>query len=672
MTAINRREMIAGTVALLGGAHLPMAFAGEPAGMAGSDAVESLPVKPKDPLGSTFTRELLTRSLIPAAAWHPYPRADEREPWEAIPAEIRSALVQRAEAVRGTEWAAFPATVFLEYKRIGNRSHYESYYFTRRQRLADLALGECIEGKGRFLDEITNGVWLTCEETFWGLPAHLSLQHGGLGGGLPLVEEPIVDLFAAETGATLSWIHYLLGKQLDQVSPLITKRIQIEAKRRILDPALDRDDFWWMFSGVPATGRRLNNWTTWINSNWMATNLLLEEDPMRRTDALLKMCKSLDQYLVGYMADAGCEEGPGYWAVSPASYFDCCTLLTSATGGAANVLSDPFIQKMQRYIADIHISGEYYVNYGDANPKEGPPAELVYRIGAADGDKELAEFGSFFTSIAAIRDGANGGGQGRLSRSMPDALSAAKAWSGEKADALGRDSWYPTLGLMTARIKAEAREGFYLAVQAAPNLRSHAHLDSGSFIIFHDGEPVFIDVGPEAYTAPRYKWSVQSAFHNLPTVGGVMQRGGDAKYRASDVHHFSDDSHAGLRMNLATAYPAEAGITDWIRNIELDRVADRILLNEEFELQKKVPVSLSFMTSRVPQESVKGNLVLSVADGKERDVTLKFDPSQMEAKIEKMDLTDEWLKATWGATIYRVLLNSAAPVDAGKWRIEIV
>jgi hypothetical protein len=404
----------------------------------------------------------------------------------------------------------------------------------------------------------------------------------------------------------------------------------------------------------------------------MATNLLLEADPTRRTDALLKMCKSLDQYLVGYMADAGCEEGPGYWAVSPASYFDCCTLLTSATGGAASVLSDPFIQKMQHYIADIHIAGEYYVNYGDANPKEGPPAELVYRIGAADGDRELAEYGSFFTSIGAIRDGANSGGQGRLSRSMPDALSAAKAWSGEKADALGRDSWYPVLGLMTARIKAGVKEGFYLAVQAAPNLRSHSHLDSGSFIVFHNGEPVFIDVGPEAYTAPRYKWSVQSAFHNLPTVGGVMQRGGDLKYRASDLHYSSDDAHAGLRMNLATAYPAEAGITNWTRNIELDRKLDRIVLDEDFQLQKKVRVALSFMTSRVPVESAKGNLVLSLAGGGARAVTLKFDPSQIDAKIEKMDVTDEWQKAVWGSTIYRVLLNSANPVDAGKWRIEIV
>jgi len=670
MTMMNRRELIAGAVALLGEAHLPLPLGAQQAG--GAPDSFGLPVKPKNLLGSTFTAELLAQRLIAATAWHPYPKAEEREAWQAVPEDIGKAVVQRAEAVLGTEWASFPASVFLEYKRVGNRSHFEHYYFTRRQRLADLALGECVEGKGRFVDEIANGVWLTCEETFWGLPAHLSLQHAGLGSGLPLVEEPIVDLFAAETGATVAWIHYLLGKQLDQASPLITKRIEMEAKRRILDPALARDDFWWMFAGVAGTGHRLNNWTPWINSNWMATNLLLEQDPARRTSALMKMCKSLDQYLSDYLPDAGCEEGPGYWQVSPASYFDCCTLLTSATGGAGNVLGDPFVRKMNRYIADIHIADEYYVNYGDANPKEGPPAELVYRIGTAIGDKELAAFGASFTSLAAIKEGVNGGGQGRLSRSVPDILSAGKARSAEKADALARDSWYPALGLMTARVKAGSKEGFYLAVQAAPNLRSHAHFDSGSFIVFHDGEPVFVDVGPEAYTGPRYKWSAQSAFHNLPTVGGVMQRGGDVKYRASEIHYASDDAHAGVAMNLATAYPADAGMARWTRSIALDRKSDCIKLNEDFQLQRKEAVALSFMTSRLPTQSGQGSVVLSVPGGKVRDVSLKFDATQAVASIEKIDLKDEWLVSTWGATIYRVLLTSKQPVDSGKWAIEVV
>jgi hypothetical protein len=326
---------------------------------------------------------------------------------------------------------------------------------------------------------------------------------------------------------------------------------------------------------------------------------------------------------------------------------------------------------MARYIADVHIAGSYYVNYGDAGPKEKECGEFLYRIGSGVGDKTLEAFGAFNVSIAAVRGGVYSEGQGRLARALPEILVAAKARNVEKADALLRDSWYPALGLMTARTKQGTSDGFYMALQAASNARPHAHLDSGSFIVFHDGDPVFIDVGPEAYTAPRYKWTAQSEFHNLPTVGGVQQRGGNIKYRASELHYVSDDAHAGLSLNLATAYPAEAGVTRWTRNIVLEREARRVRLSEDFLLQRKVPVALSFMTPRVPSQGPKGKIVLSAADKSVRDVSLAYDGSLVVPKIEKIEIKDAWLRESWGETLYRVLLTSTTPTDSGKWMIEV-
>src|SRR5213078_4852329 len=180
-------------------------------------------------------------------------------------------------------WDSLPATLALEFKRTGNRSRYEAVRDRRRKRLQDLVIGEGIEGKGRFIDEIANGAWLTCEETFWGVPAHLGAQKAGTG--LPDVTEPIVDLFAAETGALLAWTDYLLGDRLDEVSPLIRKRMRAEVDRRVLTPALQRDDFWWMGFGER---KNINNWNPWINSNWLAAVLLLESDPRRRTASVYK------------------------------------------------------------------------------------------------------------------------------------------------------------------------------------------------------------------------------------------------------------------------------------------------------------------------------------------------------------------------------------------------
>jgi hypothetical protein len=668
---VKRREMLAGAAVLAGAARLSFALGALPMkiGNVRPEATNS-PEKPSNLLSSTFTPEALSRSLISASDWHPYPKASERDAWRQVHKEIADSTVARAEKINGTAWEALPATVFLEYKRNGNRSHFERYFFTRRSRLLDLVLGECVEGQGRFLDEIINGVWLECEETFWGLPAHLSLQRVHPGSGLPDIEEPIVDLFAADAGAVMSWIHYLLGDQLNQLNPMITRRIEVEVKRRILDPALERDDFSWMFKEWKNEKHRLNNWTPWINSNWLTANLLLEPDANRRVAAILKICRSVDQYLEDYSPDACCQEGPGYWNVSPGSYFDCCTLLTSATRGAGNPLTNPFIRKMLRYIADVHISGPWFVDYGDAPPKMEESGEFVYLIGAAINDSTLQAYGAFNAAAAALRGEAVTDDQGHLGRVFPGLLVSAKAIASEKKDALARDAWYPDLGLMCARVKEDTTDGFYLAMQAAPNQRPHGHNDSGSFIVFHDGNPIFVDIGPEAYTAPRYKFSVQSAYHNLPSVEGVMQSNKDPKYRASDLHYSTDDSSASVSMNLATAYPEEAAMIRWTRTLTLDRRANCVHLNEDFQLRKKVAVQLSFMTPRVPKQGPAGKLLFTAPDASTRAVSLGYNPALLAASIEKIDLTDDWLVSRWGKTIYRVLLTSASATDKGNWGIE--
>ena len=106
--------------------------------------------------------------LLPVDQWRPYPTATDRDAWLALPAERRAELVANGEAHLGQPWPALPATLFMEYARIGNRRRYEVAHFARRGALIDLILAECVTGDGRFLDEIINGVWAICEESSWG------------------------------------------------------------------------------------------------------------------------------------------------------------------------------------------------------------------------------------------------------------------------------------------------------------------------------------------------------------------------------------------------------------------------------------------------------------------------------------------------------------------------
>jgi hypothetical protein len=186
---------------------------------------------------------------------------------------------------------------------------------------------------------------------------------------------------------------------------------------------------------------------------------------------------------------------------------------------------------------------------------------------------------------------------------------------------------------------------------------------------------VAIDVGVEAYTAKTFSperftiWTMQSAYHNLPTIGGVMQHEG-VKFKATDRKYSSDDKRATYSFNIAEAYPAEAGVKSWVRTVTLDRVRDRITVEENFELERAVLVSLSVMTPRTVNTDVAGAISLKLASGDGSISVLKYDGAAIEPKVETVELADQGLRMSWGPQVYRILLNSKQPVSSGKWSYE--
>ncbi len=634
---------------------------------------------PQNLLSATFSESFLASNLVSADKYHPYPHWDERAAWDAVPEDLRTPIVHQAEADQKAGWNAVLATTFLEFKRNGNRSRYEAQSFGRHSQLERLVLAECLEGKGRFVDDIVNGVWLICEESFWGASAHLYMQKGG--PGLYDITDPIIELFGAETAQLLAWTKYLVGAQLDQVSPLVNKRIVLETERRILEPARNRDDFWWMGFGKNTRTARLNNWTPWINSNLLVANLLLEEDPKLRVLETVRITKSLDAYLNQYWPDAGEEEGAGYFSASPMCYFEAVSMLEAATGKSTNILANPFIDAMARYILNAHISEDAYIDYGDAHVHAGPEGSLLYRYGRAVHDDQLAAYGAYYAAKRDLSNKSATNGRQRgvnlpsMSRALPLLLEATELRNAKGADVLVRDSWYPYLGLATARVKADSADGMYFAVLAANNGRSHSHNDTGSYIIYQDGQPVAIDVGVEAYTAKTFSpdrytiWTMQSAYHNLPAIGGVMQHDG-VSFQATDRKFDTDESRATYSFNIAEAYPKEAGVKSWVRTVTLDRKTNKVTVEENFELEGAKSVSLSVMTPRLVTINPAGIITLKLAAGEGKDSSLKFDAAQIDPKVETIKLDDMGLRMSWGAEIYRILLDSKQPVASGKWIYE--
>ena len=548
----------------------------------------------------------------------------------------------------------------MDFVRNANRTRYETISFGKRDRLWNLVLAESIEGEKRFLDAIIDGIWSICEESFWGASAHLFIQKSG--SGLPDVEDPIVDLFAAETAANLALADYFIGPELDSISPLVRRRIYYEVNRRIFIP-LQSAKYDWMGKGN--TNAKLNNWAPWIMSNYLTAALLLEKDSQKRIQYASDAIQLTDQYINGIGDDGACEEGPHYWSFGPACVLDVLDLLGSATNDRASIYDQKIIQNMGAYIYRTHISENYFVNVGDSHPEENPEPVMVWRFGKEVGDTELSRFGRWLFSRQDARNVINQ--PFHRSRELFDLMNLRSIGEDRRVFRDNTEVWLPNVQLMATRLA----NGIFVATHGGNNGESHNHNDVGDFIIYADGDPVIIDVGSGTYTArtfskDRYKlWFNASAFHNLPTINGQQQDEG-AFHEATNVR-YSHGQARTLTMNIEKAYSAELGLTAWKRTIAAD---DQCVTITDSFASKKPLVSLtqSFMTVCKIDIDQPGVVVFTTEQGNK--VSLHYGTGWRVTK-ETVSLTTEeerGLKITWrNKPITRILLTHQSPKSSGRF-----
>ena len=619
-------------------------------------------------LSGQYSKDFVRENIVNAKDYRPLPPCGD-EAWNVIPEEERAAIMKRAEGNLGFDFPPLKASVYLDYVRNGNRSVYEGDYFRRRGVLGSLLMGEILENKGRFTDDIINGVWAICEESSWTVPAHIGAQEAG--SGLPDKDEPVVALFSAETGSLLAAVDYFAGDKLDEVNPLIRKRLRSEVKSRILDPLLSRDDFWWM--GL--SGRIPNNWNPWIVSNWINAVLVLENDPIRRTDGIYKAMFILDQFMNPYPGDGGCDEGPGYWNRAGASLFDCLSQLRNASGGKIDIFGDPLIRNIGDYIWKVYIAGNWFVNFADASAIEHPEPRLLYRFGKATGSDNLMGFAGIMDASAS-NDQYNYGTYGLMVRTLPDffVIPELEKYTGPFNP--GGENNLPDLQVFTLREIPGSYDGFYLASKGGNNNESHNHNDVGNFIVYLNGKPLFLDAGVGTYTsktfsAGRYDiWTMQSAYHNLPDINGVLQKAGE-EFRAAGVTFRESRNAPEMSLDIAGAYPEEAGILKANRTMELDRKHHRINLSDEMLFRKEGnEAAFHFMTCQKP-ELLPGRAVFKDPETGSEIAELLF-PADLKAGIEELNMDDPRLSGVWGKNLYRLTLSQKIPGKKAVFQFHII
>jgi hypothetical protein len=105
---------------------------------------------------------------------------------------------------------------------------------------------------------------------------------------------------------------------------------------------------------------------------------------------------------------------------------------------------------------------------------------------------------------------------------------------------------------------------------------------------------------------------MRSAYHNLPEVDGIEQAAGP-KYRAGVTRADLGEDSAEFGLDLAGAYPPEAGIRHWKRTLTLHRTGSgHIVLDDSWELDHQPDtLVLRLMTPRRPRISPSGGIRLT-------------------------------------------------------------
>ncbi|MGJ6979283.1 heparinase II/III domain-containing protein [Aestuariimicrobium soli] len=462
--------------------------------------------------------------------------------------EYWTRLAAATDEALATPEPTLPRSSVWQFQDTGARMPFEDAYFARRRRLAALGLS-ALAGDDRALAALPDRIAAVCEEPAWALPAH---------GGWEPTGATVIDLFAAETSATLAELVTVLGDRLDARVPEL---VRAEVSRRVLDPLADpATSFWW----EAAT----HNWSAVCAGASGVAALLLEGDDERLVRVLTRVLAALDAYLSGFGADGGCAEGMGYWSYGMVHFIAFADLVERLTGGSIRLADDPRALAAASFPGRVALPGGAQVTFSDTT--DDPPAS------SATGWWHARGLATPATPIEVV-------GQDPCARWL--SISRAPLWlppavnpderhdgatGGRHTDLLEHTGWLVV-----------AADPFALAVKGGHNAEPHNHLDLGQVCLWIGGEQLLLDPGSGVYTreyfdaATRYDFFEPSGrAHNAPMLDDAQQVLGD-NARAVVTHQ----SAGAFELDLTSAYAQPSRVSrrvEWADGVSTVTVRDVI------------------------------------------------------------------------------------------------
>jgi hypothetical protein len=494
------------------------------------------PLSAEEKIDAARIREIA--ALLPAQpAGFAWPIAD-RAPWQKLAADpVFSGTVHNAEKLFTKPLADVPDSLFLEFSKNGNRTHWQDAEFERRGRVSRLTLAEALEDQGRFLPALEQTIAALCAERTWLLPAHDGTLSNFYG------KEITPDLGATGLAAELAAADYVLG---DKLSPATRQMIRENIRRRVLEPframieGRQKETFWI---------RAPMNWNAVCVGNTVFAALALEPSREERAFFAAAGERCIRYYLSGFTPDGYCAEGIGYWNYGFGHFIVLTETLRRATGGKIDLMNDEQAIAPALFCRRSEIFPGIFPTIADCSPgTKATPQFTAYvcrRLGLDPGDNHLTgDLNTLAETLMLSSVEENVPVVGRMKKLNDSPLRSVFA-SG---------------GVLISRTAPEARPAFAVVLKGGNNNEPHNHNDVGSFSVVLGREMVICDPGGEVYTkrtfsAHRYDSKVLNSFgHAVPVIAGKLQKAG-ADARGIILETNFTDAADTLKLDIRSAYP---------------------------------------------------------------------------------------------------------------------
>ena len=486
---------------------------------------------------------------------------------------------------------------FRMFKYTGNRSIYEGQYFLRRRRVNACALLSLIyPEEEKYLVNLMDTIYAICDEYTWCLPAHQT--------ALEINNNIHLDLFACETGFTLSEIYTLLG---DRLEPLIRDRIRVEYDRRIL-ASFDKGHFGWEHN--------LANWNAVCTGSVACSMMLMHPELMEKYQPRFE--ENIEYYLKGFKDDGICEEGVGYWHYGFGFFTVYADMIRKYTDGKVNYFTRPKVKEVSCFMQKMYLSGKSTVSFSDGSRSCNYHLGLLHYLKNEYPDA---------ISIPDPKDSYNADGCGRWCLHIRSIL-----WMEEKYLTPDENAPEATYYAEHSEWMVHKNANYGFAAKAGHNGEPHNQNDVGSFIIAKNGKQVLVDPGAGAYTRQYFAFDTRytilqcsSRGHSTPIINGQYQKPSTRDHRCGSKN--TKYENGVFSSDMAGAYEID-GLNSLVRAFSWNETS--VTVTDTYDYTGEGDIVERFVTLDKPTSEMAGTVTV---DG----VTVTYDPEKYELTLGSED-----------------------------------